>query len=479
MFPDQIVKSRVKKLQKLWKKRENSRHSCRKLLHMANASWAHMLTPLHDESVSHAERKPIQTINVIGAGLERLSMLYKEPPIRHAANASEQAALEQLLWSEDYNEACERIDRVTRLCGQSASHVKWKAHPEEERLLHELDRYLRSDFPLEERFQITTQTADRYCYLPQPYDISSPIAIAVKVSSHERLQSSGELISDVTSTSDEHIYYDEQYTIRLRDWKPISVEHVVEHGLGVLPWTINHFEKPTDLDDVLNPRPWAGHDLPINVENITRLLREIHWTTLFLRGQPCATEDANVTHLGPDTLVRGPKDSFWVVKHTADVAQMIQTLEVALRLLARDMSLPTDSFVVKTSSSASSGIAIAMREVPLIDARKKAMPRMGSTEQRISRVAAEVYNSLGGVQTLTGEVSVEYRREAPVLTFDERMKRVGFELKHGLISKTQAVRELHPELNSEQIEQRLQEAREDPASANEERPPGAAPEPRD
>lgn len=402
------------------------------LLAMAYKGWAAKIPRMPGEPSSKDKHAVVP--DLLGFLLRSFGHLYRTQPERTAADKASGGVLERKLWGYDegLTSAMALADQLVRICGTVALGLTWVPAEDgrEESATDDSDGY-RAEVIASDCFEVLPSADPRY-----------PHAIIAKMGAG-------------------WVYWDRMVRVALTSkWEIAKGEEgwAFEHGLDTLPFVI--IQNVPRWSDTYAPR-MGGDDLYRSILNLGAQLRELGWTAMLQRGQPFMTgTPKEQIVLAPDAIVKVEQaGSFGIAPAAADLEGMTATLRSILDLLATSLGLPSRTFRVERASAVS-GVAILLDQQELEADRQQRVTIFSGAERRAARCVAQQEAALNNT-LINGTVRVSFRQPDPIITFDDRMKRVEWLRGEGMISRADALAELYPSATPEEITARLARAEAD------------------
>lgn len=425
----------IKAMRAKFDARSKDRKMTEDLLSMAYKGYTSKIPRMPAEPGS--KRKHAVAPDILGFLLKSFSYLYRTEPVRTPLSEAEADGefLRDKLWGYDdgLTSALALADGLARISGTVLLSLEWTPAP---------DGRLESQTDTSDGYRVEVITSD--CFeVAGGADPRYPDAVIAKVGCG-------------------WVYWDRTYRVALNDkWEPMAVvidgEAVIfeEHGLGVVPFVV--VQNVARWQKTYAPR-MGGDDLYQTILNLGAHFREFGWTAMLQRGQPYMSgEKKEQVLLAPDAVVHvGAGGSFGIAASNANLSGMAEAVRHLLVNLAVCLGLPSRTFKVETST-ATSGVAILLDHQELEADRQQRVTIFRGVEERCATLAATSHNALNGTG-IDGRMRVGFRQPDPIITFDERLKRVTFLESKGLIAPEDALAELYPAATPEEIKARLERA---------------------
>jgi hypothetical protein len=466
--PEEVAARQLSRLLQLWEYESAFRAEMEKLWLIAGGDQSWMIRHMPHETDVHYERKPKFTPNLLGLALDELSTLYAEAPLREMDSAQGQSWAEESLWTwgTGLDSVMGRIDPLVRLQGAILARCRYQPYEgsavDVRRLM--LGESVEVPSNAVPGVEVRAVPRHRFCVLPNELDNRIPIAVLVRVSEYYKASDIG-TVQCVRS----YQYWDADMMAVLEsvDGSTPAVkalDGVTYHPnvFGRIPYVLLQNSNLTDGVDPEGFDRWGGADLCDNVRTTAEMLSELAWVTLLQRGQSwvAGTDPKNLV-IAPDAIWElGQGGTAGMLSGGASLDAMLEVINRFLGFLAITWGLSPRSLRVEVGQTPS-GVALAIEDGARERDRKKREPVARGWERRIHECAAAVYSAIRGPMSTRLE-SITYRSPPPALTTEQIQSRLEFELTRGLISKRDAIRELHPELTEEQVDERAQRVTDEP-----------------
>ena len=377
-------------------------------------------------SDSTLNKVPIGNVNITKRVIDRISLVYMTPPIRLYSNED----------TPDYfKEKDLKLQRLERMCNLlDGVLVKpcWRIKPDgsgciEYDIIMDYEPLFDTD-PL------------------NPYAIVYPIAQKASV---------------LDGTPEQFVYWDAENTFVFdNNGKQYTTDDNPDmvNPYGVLPF-IECFRdgKPeTDYLDTNASRDLIQTNLSMNVaetnKNANIMFQSFGY--LFVNG---AGIDKDTMKIGQDKInYLGVDGSISIVSPPNAVPALDESIQSSYKMLAQNYHLPI-SFV--EGSTASSGVALKMRNLELTDNRKSDVIRWRNIEYKLFElerlmIAVEQGKDAGDLEDVDFSESVE------VLNDQEQRDKWEWELSKGLIDLADILMQQNPDLDREEAEAQLEERKQ-------------------
>lgn len=439
-----VVLSRIKAMRVKFDERGKDREMTDKLLDMAFEGYASKIPRMPAEPKSKNKRTVAP--DILGFLLRSFSYLYRTEPVRSplAEDEASQDFLRDKLWGYDdgLTSALALADQLARISRTVLVGLTWTPAPDgrDESQTATSDGY-RAEVITSNHFEVSGGVDPRY-----------PDAVIAKMGRG-------------------WVYWDRTYRVEVSadKWEPLAVVNpdgsktvLFEHGLGVVPFVV--VQNIARWPKTYAPR-MGGEDLYQSILNIGAHFREFGWTAMLQRGQPwVAGKVADGILIAPDAVVKVDQGgTFGIAANEANLSGMAEAVRHLLVTFATCLGLPSRIFKMETGLP-TAGISIALDMEALEADRQQRVTIFKGVEERCAQVAAASHSAQFG-KALDGRMSVGFRQPDPIITFDERLKRVEALDARGWIAPKDFIAELYPSATPEEIEARLERAREAKASA--------------
>lgn len=439
-----VVLGRIKAMRVKFDERGKDREMTDKLLEMAFEGYASKIPRMPAEPKTKNKRTVAP--DILGFLLRSFSYLYRTEPVRTplAEDEASQDFLRDKLWGYDdgLTSALALADQLTRISGTVLVGLTWTPAPDgrDESQTDTSDGY-RAEVITSDHFEVSGGIDPRY-----------PDAVVAKMGRG-------------------WVYWDRTYRVALSEdkWEALAVVNpdgsktvLFEHGLGVVPFVV--VQNIARWPKTYAPR-MGGDDLYTSILNLGAHFREFGWTAMLQRGQPYMSGDKKDQILiAPDAVVHvGAGGSFGIAANAANLSGMAEAVRNLLINFATCLGLPSRTFKVETSQ-ATSGVAILLDHQELEADRQQRVTIFRGVEERCAQVAAVSHSAQFG-KALDGRMRVGFRQPDPIITFDERLRRVEALESRGWISPEDFIAELYPSATPEEITARLERAALAKASA--------------
>ena len=478
------VTQNLMRLERRWQVRMGDRAIHRQLeLLWDNRRWSDSQLKQQAETLERArDMKPHFMPNILRQIINPLTYLYDAPPQRKAAQAGDEAWMRACVW--DFGEVGRldwlmgEADRLARLHGTIWAQVIYRPSIDEARDFRHMlkltpDALERVAMQNQDGFDLMFFAPHRFEVAPSCLDPTVADAVVVFVGDDEY---EGDILWSHTAmdTPRDGHYWDGEFYGRLENFRLVPLDkegHLVcRHGIGEIPGLPVRNEVTTDKFWV-----WGvgGRDAHQDLLDIAKLWREYPFTamtargTFFMRGE--FKEGTNTT-IGPDTVFQGTGADCDMkgIKSEADLAGIRTTLNTMCEAFARGCNVPATLVRLDEKQSNLSGRAMILQSAEIEDDRPTRVRIFSQIERGLHRRIAAIRMAVAGQQVdlpsqVPGLEGVTYAIYQPQLTRAEVSLDVAFKLDRRMISRLQAMRELHPGVEDSVLIERLREADTDPS----------------
>jgi len=387
-------------------------------------------------SDSTLSKVPIGNVNITKRVIDRISLVYMTPPVRLYSNED----------TPDYfiqkNLKLQRLERMTNLLDGVLVKPCWR--------IKDGKGYIEYDIIMDYEPLFDTDPLN-------PYAIVYPIAQKASV---------------LDTTPEQFVYWDAENTFVFdNNGKQYTTDDNPDmvNPYGVLPF-IECFRdgKPeTDYLDTNASRDLIQTNLAMNVaetnKNANIMFQSFGY--LFVNG---AGIDKDTMQIGQDKInYLGVDGSISIVSPPNAVPALDESIQSSYKMLAQNYHLPI-SFVEGTT--ASSGVALKMRNQELTDNRKSDVVRWKDIEYKLFElerlmIAVEQGKDAGDLE------DVDYSESIDVLNNQEQRDKWEWELSKGLIDLADVLMQQNPDLDRAEAEayleerKKVEEVKEDSGSA--------------
>lgn len=413
------------------------------------------------EPAWHAEKnyRPPFAPNLLGQILRAHDTLYNEEPSRATDPEGEQEWAERAVWrfGLGMSVAMSRVDTLTRLHGTALLYPGYKTSASAARdLLRALDGTEESVDPDADGVEFLALGRWMFEILPSEFDPRAADAVVVLMGRKTVAGGHG-LAREV----EVHHYWDADKFAILENWSAIEIgpngEKFIDHGMGEIPCVIC---RNTEGDLETYADGFGGDDLRENLLAVASHWREYGWTAKLQRGQPWANGEVKDAVLAPDAIIKVPEGStFNITSNGANLVGIRACVIDHAETMERALGVAPGTISIVASSSAQSGVAIALNHSAMKQERERRTKFAAMWEREGYRKACKLYGAVRGVDH-AGVMSVQFRPLPMVVSFSERLDRLRFLASEGWIHPADALRELYPGATSDEIEQRLERAAE-------------------
>jgi len=316
--------------------------------------------------------------------------------------------------------------------------------------------------------KVATRSLPSYLFLPYSDDPVDPTRMTI-------------LIKFVGKNEDNlskfYAYSDEEFVSFLEDGTIISKDMMENEGkniYGVIP-----FQYINQSKNLLIPRP--DQDIKRMTILIPLLLAEINFGNQYLSqpliyGLDIEAEDFS---RNANTVMMMKSDneekagSLNVLQPNLNISEQLKLVSEQLAFWLSTKDVRAGTFGIKDGESALSALALMIKEMDATTNRDRQAAKFKKAELHFWRKLAKIHNKLadaGRLQTrdmFSGEdltVTVRYTGQESIETRADKVTRLSGEVNNGLNSIKRAVSELNPTLTPEQIDEIVEQIREDKAS---------------
>ena len=372
-------------------------------------------------SKSTLKKVPIGNVNITKRIIDRISLVYMTPPIRLYSNEDTPD------YFKEKDLKLQRLERMTNLLDGVLVKPCWRIKDDgtgciEYDLIMDYEPLFDTD-PL------------------NPYAIVYPIAQKASV---------------LDSTPEQFVYWDAENTFVFdNNGKQYTSDDNPDmvNPYGVLPFVecFRDGKPETDYLDTNASRDLIQTNLAINVaetnKNANIMFQSFGY--LFVNG---AGIDKDTMKIGQDKInYLGVDGSISIVSPPNAVPALDASIQSSYKMLSQNYHLPV-SFVEGTT--ASSGVALKMRNLELTDNRKSDTIRWRNIEHKLFElerlmVAVEAGKDAGDLEDVDFSESIE------VLNEQEQREKWEWELSKGLIDLADILMQQNPDLDREEAEELL------------------------
>ena len=387
-------------------------------------------------SDSTLSKVPIGNVNITKRVIDRISLVYMTPPVRLYSNEDTPD------FFKEKDLKLQRLERMTNLLDGVLVKPCWR--------IKDGKGYIEYDIIMDYEPLFDTDPLN-------PYAIVYPIAQKASV---------------LDTTPEQFVYWDAENTFVFdKNGKQYTTDDNPDmvNPYGVLPF-IECFRdgKPeTDYLDTNASRDLIQTNLAINVaetnKNANIMFQSFGY--LFVNG---AGIDKDTMKIGQDKInYLGVDGSISIVSPPNAVPALDESIQSSYKMLAQNYHLPI-SFVEGTT--ASSGVALKMRNQELTDNRKSDVIRWRDIEYKLFElerlmIAVEQGKDAGDLE------DVDYSESVEVLNDQEQRDKWEWELSKGLIDLADVLMQQNPDLDRAEAEayleerKKVEEVKEDSGSA--------------
>ena len=316
--------------------------------------------------------------------------------------------------------------------------------------------------------KVATRSLPSYLFLPYSDDPIDPTRMTI-------------LIKYMGQNSDGvskfYAYSDDEFVSFMEDGEIVAADMFENEGInvyGVIP-----FQYINQSKNLLIPKP--DQDIKRMTILIPLLLGEINFGNQFLSnpiiyGLELEAEDfsrnANtVMMLKSDNEEKS--GSLNVLQPNLNIPAQLQLVTEQLSFWLSTKDVRAGAFGIKDGESALSGLALMIKEMDATTNRDRQAAKFKKAEIHFWRKLATIHNKLAEAgRLLTRDmfssndltVNVRYAGQEAIETRADKVTRLSGEVNNGLNSVKRAVSELNPTLEPEQIDEIVEQIREDKAS---------------
>ena len=387
-------------------------------------------------SDSTLSKVPIGNVNITKRVIDRISLVYMTPPVRLYSNEDTPD------FFKEKDLKLQRLERMTNLLDGVLVKPCWR--------IKDGKGYIEYDIIMDYEPLFDTDPLN-------PYAIVYPIAQKASV---------------LDTTPEQFVYWDAENTFVFdKNGKQYTTDDNPDmvNPYGVLPF-IECFRdgKPeTDYLDTNASKDLIQTNLAMNVaetnKNANIMFQSFGY--LFVNG---AGIDKDTMKIGQDKInYLGVDGSISIVSPPNAVPALDESIQSSYKMLAQNYHLPI-SFVEGTT--ASSGVALKMRNQELTDNRKSDVIRWRDIEYKLFElerlmIAVEQGKDAGDLE------DVDYSESVEVLNDQEQRDKWEWELSKGLIDLADVLMQQNPDLDRAEAEayleerKKVEEVKEDSGSA--------------
>lgn len=467
------VAANLLRLERRWTHRRSDRLVHRQLeLLWENRRWGDSTLKGSGETVERSrDIKPHFMPNLLRQIINPLTYLYDAPPVRKPQNPGDEVWMREGFW--DFGEVGRldwlmgEGDRLARLHGTVWTQLVYRPSPDMARdFRHMVERADGADYK-RAGFDLMFFPPHRFEVAPSCLDPTVAEAVVVFTGDDEY---EGDFLvgMNVLDIPSEGYYWDGEFFGILRGFQlvPLNDEGhlVMRHDIGEIPGLPIRNEVTTD-------RFWVwgvgGADAHQDILDIAKLWREYPFTAMsargafFMRGK---FKGANMA-FGPDTVFESEEGDSDVkgIKSEADLAGIRTALNTMVEAFARGCNVPAALVRLDEKQTPQSGRAMILQSAEIEDDRPTRIRLFSQIERGLHRRANAIRLAVArGVVQLPSQVpgleQITYANYQPQLTRAEVSFDVKFKLEQKLISRMQAMRELHPGVEDDVLKERLAEA---------------------
>ena len=331
---------------------------------------------------------PIYNVNLTKKLVNRISLVYKNPPIRSIENDK----YHELTSDKDWK--FKNLERIHNLLGTIAVQVCWEDdHIKYNPILH-------------------------FCPIMDPYNPLKPIAITYPLN-----KSTG----DWRNTEDDlYVYWSEtEHYMFDSHGKIIQVNEDNVNPYGILPFV---FIQPTHMVDEF----WNEGAMDIALGNkqidVAMTMLQHHIRTAGGQFVIEGRVDANNIQLGLNKVVVVDEGSMSNISSNTDVTSIKEGIEFQLKTIAFNNNLNFDFGL----SGSKSGVALKIENLDLIEAREDEVEKWRRAEKEIFAIEKQVLATELNIQL--SDMTVDYA-EVEFPDYDREREEWDWKFKHGLADR--------------------------------------------
>ena len=378
-------------------------------------------------SDSTLSKVPIGNVNITKRVIDRISLVYMTPPIRLYSNEDTPD------YFKEKDLKLQRLERMTNLLDGVLVKPCW-------RIKDDGTGCIEYDIIMDYEPLFDTDPLN-------PYAIVYPIAQKASV---------------LDGTPEQFVYWDAENTFVFdQNGKQYTSDDNPDmvNPYGVLPFVecFRDGKPETDYLDTNASRDLIQTNLSMNVaetnKNANIMFQSFGY--LFVNG---AGIDKDTMQIGQDKInYLGVDGSISIVSPPNAVPALDESIQSSYKMLAQNYHLPI-SFV--EGSTASSGVALKMRNLELTDNRKSDVIRWKDIEYKLFElerlmIAVEQGKDAGDLE------DVDYSESTEVLNNQEQRDKWEWELSKGLIDLADILMQQNPDLTREEAEAQLEERKKE------------------
>ena len=378
-------------------------------------------------SDSTLSKVPIGNVNITKRVIDRISLVYMTPPIRLYSNEDTPD------YFKEKDLKLQRLERMTNLLDGVLVKPCW-------RIKDDGTGCIEYDIIMDYEPLFDTDPLN-------PYAIVYPIAQKAEV---------------LDGTPEQFVYWDAENTFVFdNNGKQYTSDDNPDmvNPYGVLPFVecFRDGKPETDYLDTNASRDLIQTNLSMNVaetnKNANIMFQSFGY--LFVNG---AGIDKDTMQIGQDKInYLGVDGSISIVSPPNAVPALDESIQSSYKMLAQNYHLPI-SFV--EGSTASSGVALKMRNLELTDNRKSDVIRWKDIEYKLFElerlmIAVEQGKDAGDLE------DVDYSESTEVLNNQEQRDKWEWELSKGLIDLADILMQQNPDLTREEAEAQLEERKKE------------------
>tara|TARA_Y100000401_G_scaffold10522_1_gene7190 strand:- start:2185 stop:3492 length:1308 start_codon:yes stop_codon:yes gene_type:complete len=306
---------------------------------------------------------PIYCVNLTKKLINRISLVYKDAPIRNVENDA------YAMLIEDKNFKMKKFERVHNLLGTIAVHIAW------------------------EDGKFKYNPVMNFVPVMDKMNPLKPVGITYPLNKATADWRNTDLDLYVYWSATEHYMFD-------NTGKKYSINEGNENPYGVLPFV---FVQPTHMvDEFFNE---GAMDIPLGNKQIDVAMTMLQHHIRTAGGQFVieGRVDANNIQLGLNKVVVVEEGNMSNVSSNTDVASIKDGIEFQLKTIAFNNNLNFDFGL----SGSKSGVALKIENLELLEAREDEVEKWRRAEKQIYKIEQQIYQTETGKQ-LPDEMSVDY-----------------------------------------------------------------------
>ena len=331
---------------------------------------------------------PIYNVNLTKKLVNRISLVYKNAPIRDVENDS------YFEFTEDKDWKLKNLERIHNLLGTTAIQVCWE------------DNKLKYNPILE------------FVPVMDPYNPLKPVGITFPLNKATGDWRNTEEDIYVYWSAEEHYMFD-------NTGKRIQVNEDNVNPYGILPFV---FIQPTHMvDEFWNE---GAMDIALGNKQIDLAMTMLQHHIRIAGGQFVieGRVDANNIQLGLNKVVVIDEGNMSNISSNTSINDIKQGIEFQLKTIAFNNNLNFDFGL----SGSKSGVALKIENLELLEAREDEVEKWRRAEKQIFEIEKQVLATETGTQL--GDMSIDYA-EIEFPDFEREREEWDWKFKHGLADK--------------------------------------------